>query len=219
MLLFGGIWGLVGVVLTVVFTVVGGPFWNDRILDDRGVRTDAHPFEVHPTNTRINRRTVQEIQLRFTDRAGQEHVGHVGSTSPSVIASARKGEPIAIDYDPQDPELIRVAGGSASVFGMLVLMPLGFAAVGAVLFVIGLLGARRTRALYRDGTAAEAHVVAVEATGSRQNRAPVMRMVYELTGMPGVRGSWKTTRPALQGRTIWVIYDPGQPELSIPADV
>jgi hypothetical protein len=219
MLLFGGIWGLVGVVLTVVFTSVGGPFWNDRILDDRGVRTDAQPFEVHPTSTRINRRTVQEIQLRFTDGAGQEHIGHVGTTSPSVIASARKGTPIAVEYDPQDLERIRVAGGSASLFGMLGLMPLAFALVGGILFVVGMRGARRMRALYRDGTAAEARVVAVEETNMRQNRVRVMRMDYELTGTPGVRGSWKTTRPAAQGATIWVIHAPGQPELSVPADV
>ena len=219
MLLFGGIWGLVGFVLPVVFTVVGGPFWNDRILDDRGVRTDAQPFEVHPTSARINRRTVQEIQVRFTDGDGQEHIGHVGTINPAVIASARRGTPISIDYDPQHPELLRVTGGRASLFGMLGLMPLAFAVVGASVFVVGLLRARRSRALYRDGSAAEARVVAVERTSMRQNRRPVMRMVYELTGTPGVRGSWNTLRPAAEGATIWVIHDPGQPELSIPADV
>jgi len=213
MLLFGGIWGFVGTVMTVVFTLAGGPVWDDWILDSRGVPADALPFEVHATNSRVNGRYVHEIQFRFTDGAGQPHTGHAGTTDARLIASARKATPMAVEYDPRDPERVRLAGGSASFFGKLGLMPLGFAAVGGALFLRGLLGARRTRATYRDGTAVTARVVALELTSSRQNRQRVMRMVYELTG------AWKTTRPAAQGATIWVIYDPEQPDRSVPVDV
>jgi hypothetical protein len=220
MLLFGGIWGLVGTVITVVFTLTGGPVWNDWILDSRGVRADAKPFEVHATNNRVNRRYVNEIRFRFTDPDGQEHTGHTGTTDPALIASARKGTTMAVEYDPRDPERVRLLGGSASFFGYFALMPLGFAAVGGFLFLRGLLAARRTRATYRDGTAVTARVIAVETTASSQNRQRVMRMVYELTGPTGtVTGAWKTMTPAAQGATIWVIYDPAQPERSVPANV
>jgi hypothetical protein len=37
LIVFGGIWAAVGLVLTVVFTLTGGPVWNDWILDRRGV--------------------------------------------------------------------------------------------------------------------------------------------------------------------------------------
>jgi hypothetical protein len=221
MLLFGGIWGLVGTVIAVVFTLAGGPVWDDWILDRRGVPADAQPFDVHATNSRVNHRTVQEIQFRFTDRAGQAHTGHTGTTDPRLIASARKATPMTVQYDPQDPARVRLAGGSASFFGMLVLLPLAFAAVGGGLFLRSLLGARRMRAMYRDGTAVTARVVALEATGSRQNYQRVMRMVYEFTGPAGgaITGEWKTLRPAAQGATIWVIYDPGEPDRNMPVDV
>src|ERR1700722_15553898 len=52
MSLFGGMWGGVGLVLTVVFTLAGGPVWNDWILDSRGVRADARPFDVQATANR-----------------------------------------------------------------------------------------------------------------------------------------------------------------------
>ena len=219
-LLFGGIWGFVGTTVAIVFALSGGPVWNDWILDSRGVRADAKPFDVHVTNTRVNTRYVHQIQFRFTDPAGQEHTGHAGTTDPALIASARKGTPMPVEYDPQDPERMRLAGGSASAFGLFALIPLGFAVVGGVLFLRGLLSARQTRALYRDGTAATARVVAIEATLSSQNYQRVSRMVYELAGPTGtVTGAWKTTRPAPQGSTIWVIYHPGQPERSVPANL
>ena len=36
LLLFGGIWLGVGLLLTIIFTLSGGPVWNDWILDERG---------------------------------------------------------------------------------------------------------------------------------------------------------------------------------------
>lgn len=220
MMLFGGIWGFVGIVITVVFTAAGGPVWNDWILNDRGVRADARPFDVHATQNRVNRRYVYEIDFRFTDPGGAEHTGHAGTTDPVLIASARKGTKMAVEYDPRSPDRVRLAGGSASFFGLFALLPLSFAVVGGALFLRGLLAARRARAIYRDGTAVKARVVAIEATSSSQNRVRVMRMVYEFTGPTGtVTGTWKSVRLPAQGATIWVLYNPGQPERSVPAEV
>jgi len=220
MLLFGGIWGLVGTVITVAFTFAGGPVWYDWILDDRGVRTEAQPFEEHATGSRINGRTVHEIQFRFTDASGQSHTGRTDVTDAARIASARHQHAMAIDYDPQDPARVRLAGASASTFGAIVLLPLAFAALGAVLFFRGLGGARRTRAIYRDGTAVMARVVSVERTSSTQNRNAVMQMTYEFTGPTGAgKGTWKTVAPAAQGATIWVLHDPARPDQSVPVDV
>ncbi len=220
MVLFGGIWALVGVVVTVAFTAGGGPVWNDWILDSRGARADAHPFEVHATNNRVNRRYVNQIQFHFTDGAGQPRTGHTDTTDPALIASARKGTAMAVEYDPQDPERVRLAGGSASMFGALGLLPALFAVVGGFLLFRGLSGARRARATYRDGMAVTARVIAIESTSSSQNRQRVLRMVYEFMGPGGaVRGSWKTLTPAAQGATIWVLHDPARPERSVPAAV
>jgi hypothetical protein len=218
LILFGAIWGGVGVLLFVVFTAVGGPFWSDILLDQRGVRVDAQPVSVDPTNTRVNRRPVYAIQVRFRDRGGQEQSASVHTTDGTALAAARKKSPIAIEYDPESPTRTRLVGGSASTFGLLVLLPLAFAVIGAVLFFRGLSSRRRAQALYRDGEAAEAVVVAVEATASTQNMMRVMRMDYEAQGPgPRVRGSWKTLTPAPVGAKIWILYDRADPERSVPA--
>jgi Protein of unknown function (DUF3592) len=218
--LFGGIWGGVGLVLAVVFTVAGGPVWNDWILDSRGVRADARPFDVQATSTRRNRSTVYEIDFRFADLAGRDFTGSAGTTNPSVIASARKGSHLPIEYDPVDPTRSRLVGESASVFGAFVFLPLGFFVIGAGIFVAGLVSARRSRAIYRDGEVAEARVVAVEQTASTQNRVQLLRVRYELQTPAGPAvGAWKTLTPPKVGETIWVIYDPARPERNVPARV
>src|ERR1043165_5182069 len=70
LLLFGGIWGLVGSILTVAFSLTGGPLWNDLILDRRAVAAQATPTSVDPTGMRVNNRRVFRVSYTFTDAAG-----------------------------------------------------------------------------------------------------------------------------------------------------
>jgi hypothetical protein len=220
LILFGGIWAFVGLVMTMVFTLAGGPVWNDWILDSRCVRTDARPVDVQATSSRRNRSTVYQIDFRFVDLAGQDRTGSVGTTDAALIAAARKGSHIAVEYDPEDPTRSRLVGGSASFFGALVIMPMLFFVIGGALLVAGLAIGRRRRTTYRDGEVAEARVVAVEATASSSNRRRLMLMRYELHAPSGtVVGEWKMLVPPEVGATIWVIYDPAQPERNLPAKV
>jgi hypothetical protein len=220
MMLFGGIWGGVGLLLFVVFTAVGGPIWNDWILDSRGARADAQPYDVHATSSRKNRARVYEIDFRFTDAGGKVWSGSAGTTDGAVIAAAQKGTHVAVEYDPQDPTRTRLAGGSASFFGPLVIMPLLFFLAGSVVFVLGFVRSRGPIATYRDGDVTEGRVTSVEPTGARVNRRPVMRMRYEFQAPTGTAlGEWKSADPAPVGAAIWVIYDPARPEVNLPAKV
>lgn len=218
LLLFGGIWAAVGLLVAGLFTALGGPVWNDWILDDRGVLAQAEALGARPTRTRVNRRTLYELRYRFSDGSGKTWTATSDTTSPSLIGAAEARSPLAIEYDPESPKRTRLRGESASVMGAAVFLPLGAGLVGTLLVAIGLVGALRVRGLYRRGQAAQARVTAVEATASRQNRRAVMRMRYCFQTPEGtVEGSWKTAHPQPAGATIWVLFDPASPARNLPA--
>lgn len=217
LLLFGGIWAVVGLVLCTAFTVIGGPVWNDWILDRRGVRAEATALEVRPTSTRVNRRLVYEIRFRFDDGDGKAWTARTSTTSTALVGAAQAGKSFEIQYDPESPDRTRAVGESASVMGMAVLVPLGAGFVGLGLVAVGLLSALRTRRIYREGEAVQARVTEVVATSSRQNRRPVMRMSYVFQTPAGpVEGRWKTAHPSAQGATLWVLFDPADPSRNVP---
>jgi hypothetical protein len=217
-LLFGAIWCLVGGILVVLFTVVGGPIWDDWILDERGVETQARPLGVEATpSTRGNWERIYTIRFQFIDREGEAQEADAGTTDHTLIARARAGSSMAIEYDPDAPATrVRLSGESASRFGKAIFVPLGFVVAGLAFVVLGWCGARRDRALYRDGAAIEARVVAVTPTVMRLNRRRVMRVTYTFHQSKGVvHGTWKTTDPPTVESPLWVIYDPKHPERSM----
>src|SRR5436190_1802838 len=119
-LLFGGIWAGVGLLLTIIFTAVGGPFWNDLILDRRGVEAQATPVSVEGTRSYVNGLPVYRIGYRFIDAEGRWRTGQCGTTSASLIARADRHEGLTIRYDREAPALSRLAGERASFFGPFV---------------------------------------------------------------------------------------------------
>jgi hypothetical protein len=205
-MLFGGIWGAVGALLVVIFSTTGAPPWDDWILDRRAVTTTATPVHSEPTNTRINRVRVYEVTYRYQDNAGTSREG-------SVRVTGGRETPFELEYDPESPARARIKGESASVFGLGILIPLFFALVGGGVFFWGLAGRLRERALYRDGSAAQAQVTQVERTGARYNRRPVFRVHFIYQTPSGSHKAARTTvTPPVTGATIWVFYDPASPE-------
>lgn len=210
-LLFGGIWMVTGGLITVVFMVVGGPPWNDWILDRRGVEAQADVLSVTPTSSYVNRRPVRKLSLVFRDHAGAEQTGSVGTT-------VGQGATVAIEYDPENPWLMRLKGGRASFFGPFTLLPMAFFLVGSGVFGWGALQMLKRKRIYRDGATALAVVVAIRATSGRINRMRVQRVEYEFKGTAGpVRGSYTTTTPPSPGTELWIIHDAADATLSLPA--
>jgi hypothetical protein len=217
-LLFGGISAFVGALLTVVFTVVGGPIWDDWILDERGIAADAQAVGVRGTaSTRGRWERIHMVRFRFVDLGGVPREAEGPTTDQALIQRARIQDEVAIEYDPRAPaERARLAGESASRFNDGILVSVGFLGVGLVLLSLGWAGVRRSRALYRDGEAIEARVVSVTRTTMRINRQRVMRVEYTFDGPRGAEhGTARTTKPPAVGTTIWVIYDRQRPERNI----
>ncbi len=219
MLLFGGIWGLIGTTLAIVLSVAGGPFWNDLILDRRGVAASARLTSVEPTSMRISGGFVYRIDYTFADATGSPRVGSARTTMPpEAIVGAGRQAPLAIEYDPKAPERSRPRGERASAFGLMVLLPLGFAVVGGLLFALGGRRAVRLRAIYVGGQAALATVTGIAPSAMRVNGRRVMRVEYAFD-TPSGRAQGQTTlrAPPPLGGALWVLYDRDNPARNVAA--
>jgi hypothetical protein len=220
LLMFGWIWAFVGLVLAVAFTFVGGPVWNDWILDSRGQETMAQTIGARGTaSTRGNWERVYVIEMTFEDSDGRTHRVEAATTEPQLIEKAQAQQPVPIEYDPQAPATrVRLVGETSATFGSVILVPIGFLVVGLALALVGHRNLKRDRALYRDGDVAEATVVAVTPTSMRINKQRVFRVDYTFAHPTGAaRGVWKTTTPPRLDDRLWVIYDPSQPTRNIAA--
>jgi len=218
LLTFGGIWLFVGTVITVVFTLAGGPVWNDVVLDRRGLAADATPTAIEPTSSHVNGRAVVRIVYTFTDRDGVARTGRTGTTNAQLLVRAEQRERLPVEYDPYAPQLSRLAGERASFFGWFILFPLAFAAVGAAIAGRGMRRLLRVRRTYVHGHAILADVTGVAPTSMRINSRRVMRVDYSFKVITGrVTGQTTSLNPPAIGAQIWVLYLPSAPEHNVAA--
>ena len=106
-------------------------------------RRDAHRHRAH----RLARQPPHRVSHRLHvhgQRRRRAHRQH-GHDDDGLLASAERRERLPVEYDPQSPLLSRVAGERSSFFGWFILLPLGFAVVGAVIVARGLRSALRVR--------------------------------------------------------------------------
>jgi len=213
LLAFGAPFLLNGIILTTVFSLVGGPPWDDWLLDRRAVRADARPLEVGYANARRNGVRVQTIRFRFLDDRGVEREAEQATTDRALIARARAGETLPIELDPTRPSRVRIAGERVSFFGAFTLIPIAFGLVGLGCVGAGVRGIRRERAIYRDGEAGLATVTRVARSSVRVNRRRAFRVEYDVQTLTAgvVRGRCLLLDPPSEGARIWVLYDPARP--------
>lgn len=213
-LLFGGIWLTVGGIITIVFTVVGGPFWNDIVLDRHGVKVNAILGTIEETSSRVNRRPVHRVHYVFTDRDGVERHGVGQTTEPWRFYAPD----LQIEYDPGRPELSRISGERSSVFGLFGLFPMGFAVVGAIVFGLGMRKVLRVRHIYVHGEPARAEVTAVSPTLMQVNRRRVMRVEYAFDTIMGrMTGRTSAVSPPPVGSQLWILHLPSEPKRNVAA--
>jgi hypothetical protein len=213
-LLFGGIWLTVGGIITIVFTVAGGPFWNDILLDRHGVKADAIMGTMEATNSRINKRQVHRVLFTFTDLHGVERHRMAQTTEPWRFYAPR----LQIEYDPERPQLSRISGERSSVFGLFALMPMGFAVVGALVFGLGMRRVLRVRRIYVHGEPTRAEVTAVSPTLMMVNRRRVMRVDYAFDTIMGrMTGRTSAVNPPPVGSQLWILLLPSEPGRNVAA--
>ena len=148
---------------------------------------------LEPTNSSVNGRLVYRITYIFADRDGVERSGTGSTTDPASFYGQQE---LTIQYDPLAPARTRLAGGSASFFGLFVLFPLAFALVGAIVIGFGLRRAAGARAIYVHGHAIQATVTAVVPSAMRINHRPVMRVEYAFETIMGrATGSTSALEP------------------------
>jgi hypothetical protein len=213
LVMFGAIWLAVGSIISVAFTAAGGPFWDDLLLDRRGVTAPAKMGLIEPTNSSVNGRLVYRVRYIFVDRNGVPRDGTGSTTDPASFYGQTE---LTIQYDPLAPARTRLAGGSASFFGLFVLFPFAFAVVGAIVVGFGLRRAAATRAIYVHGHPVQAKVTAVLPSAMRINHRRVMRVEYAFeTIMGGATGSTSALAPPPVGSPLWVLHLPSDPKRNV----
>ena len=218
MLILGAVFAFQGILMSVIFSAIGGPFWYDTTLDKRGVEARAKPTKVEATGSRVNSEPVYDIHYTFSGADGTPHDGVVGSRNHSTIEAARAGAPFTIEYDPQNPSVARVEGENASTFGWFALIPLAGALIGLCVMLAALPRLSRIRGIYINGTAAKAKVTAISPTSARVNGRRVMRIDYEFQSVFGpVKGHSTTTEKLAAGAEIWILHNPTNPAANVAA--
>ncbi|HEX3904248.1 MAG TPA: DUF3592 domain-containing protein [Polyangia bacterium] len=217
LLLFGGIWAFVDAAVVIGLSLAGGPYWNDLILDRRGVAAEGALASVQRTSTRVNGHSLYRVAYTFTDAAGTARETS-SLTEQYALVTAPPSTPLAIEYDPELPTRTRLRGERASMIGGFILIPVGLALAGGLLFALGLRRAARTRQIYMHGQPAKATVTAVSGTSMRVNGRRVMRVAYVFDTIMGKAEGQTTSRdPPPVGAPIWVIYDGSDPKRSVEA--
>jgi hypothetical protein len=214
-LLFGAIWMFVGGFIGVIFTITGGPFWDDVLLDQRGVTVRAATGTIEPTSSSLNHRRVHLVRYTFTDATGVQRAGSGRTTDPAAFY----GVPgVEIDYDPRSPDRSRVHGESASLMGGFILLPVAFFVAGSIVLAFGLRRVRAVRAIYVHGQAVPAQVTRITPTRMRINRRPVMRVDYAFDTIMGrATGSTTALNPPGVGGMLWVLHLPSEPKRNVAA--
>lgn len=222
LLLFGGIWLLVGLPFATVGIVV---FSNERAFE-----RDAQIARGIVLSKDVNRSrdsdgstsTSYSVRYRFTPRGGRETEGS-GRVDRDVWNALVEREPVRIAYLPSDPENNRVAGESkmllAWIFGGLGSL---FTIAGGVIFGFGIRGTLRDRRLREGGMTTEAVVTRVQMTNLRVNRRRQARVVYEFHDERGQTRTGKSRHIPVNEATAWkpgdritIRYDREHPQHSL----
>jgi hypothetical protein len=203
---------------TALLSTAGAP-WTDMILDRRGVVASGQALSATARRTRVNGRRVFQLSYSFTDAGGSVRTTSTVTTNRHLVAEARANAPLAIDYDPHQPERTRVHGERASLVGLPGLLPFGIAMLGLVGVAIGLRRARRVRDIYVHGQTAIATITATKPTAIRINWQRVIRVDYVFDTITGQTQGRTTSRtPPAVGAKVWILYDESSPQRSVPAN-
>jgi hypothetical protein len=228
LLLFGGIWLLVGVPFAIVGIWV---YTTEREFERsavvaRGVVLSKDISQSRDRNGSTS--TSYSVHYRFTPRGGRTMEGR-GGVDHDVWDRLVEREPVDIEYLPGDPSSNRVRGESkmllAWIFGGLGSL---FTIAGGIIFGIGVRGSLRGRRLRETGMTADATITRVQMTNVRVNRRPQARVVYEFHDDRGERRTGKGPYMSVEeaqrwkaGDRITIKYDRDRPQHSIwePAPV
>ncbi len=192
--------------------------WDDLVLDRRGQPALAQVVAVD--NVRLYKgRFVDQARLRYETADGRTVEVRADAFAGDDKQRLAAGQ-VPVEYDPERPERMRVAGESAVDARELTLLGMlapGLLVLGYLTFLhVPLARRRRARrlALARDGEVALARVEAVKA----EPWAWVVRYRFEAGGQT-VRGKLERPVETAVGDGLWVFHDPQDPRHHRPAEL
>jgi len=215
LLIFGGVFGLVGVTfLTVaVFTSYSEIEFRNGAITAPGTVIDLQPGQGSKGGT------LYKPVFRFTDRDDKEHTvtGGVASSPPSY----RRGEAVTVLYRPENPEGAQIDSFMESWFLPLIFGSLGsvFTAIAGGCGIHALLRRRRRSWLTTQGTRIQARVNGVEIDRNTSSRGrnpwrisaqwqnPVDRKVYTFMSDP----IWFDPSPYIRQETVELLINADNP--------
>lgn len=135
-----------------------------------------------PTNVSVNERPVFEAAYTFRLPDGRA----VDGISFATAATLAPGSEVTVEFVDGDPVASRIAGMTTTPGGALPMFVLVFPIVGALIGG-GSVGRRlRPLRLLRNGTLTTGTLETAEATNSRVNEQPVMRLTFRFQDEHGV---------------------------------
>jgi hypothetical protein len=222
LLLFGGIWLLVGVPFTIAGVWI---YTTEREFERDAVVARGIVLSKDISRSRNNNgstSTSYSVRYRFTPRGGTAVEGE-STVDRDDWNRLVEREPIEIAYLPRDPSTNRVRGESkmllAWIFGGLGSL---FAIAGGVIFGIGVRGSLRGRRIRESGMTAEAVITGVKMTNVKVNRRRQARVVYEFRDDRGERRTGKGPYMGVDEAQRWkpgdhitIKYDRDRPQHSV----
>ncbi len=230
--------GIIFIVMGIVIAgIMGGVFsaMGDPVcpLADWELERYAQTAPGRVTGTRLVEHTHSgsrhpwQVHFEFQTPAGQT-VAAAGYTWDAAVGQKTPGDPIEVQFDPNDPAKARPAGGSISLLSdpALLCVPLIFAAEvvgGAAMLLLVAIRATKERKLLMYGVGATGEVESVRRYGWVHfgSRSPY-DVRYRFTDHDGreVRGKDRTYRYAWAeslrpGDRVGIVYHPWQPDKNV----
>jgi hypothetical protein len=222
LLLFGGIWFLVG----LPFAVVGVYVWTAEREFERDARVARGIVLSKDINRSRNNNgstsTSYSVRYRFTPPGGRALEGASGVDRDDWNQLSER-EPIDIAYLPSDPSNNRVRGTRKMVLAWI-FTGLGslFTVAGAVILAFGLRGSARHKRLRATGMTADAVVTRVLPANVRVNKRQQARVLFEFRDDRGGTHAGKSSLMPIDEAMAWkagdgitIRYDRDRPKDSL----
>jgi hypothetical protein len=183
---FGGLWLAAGLIfLPVGLALLWHDYERQNLIPAEGARTVGMVLTktVVASSGRDER---YSIEFRFSTKQGKRIQADAKVTGAQWNLLRERG-PVKVGYLPDNPDISRVPGQIRDTVPALLFSSLGgvFAALGAVIFTIGVRGAHRVRVLTRSGTTAQARVDGVAQSNFAVNGVPQLSVHYSFKDASG----------------------------------
>lgn len=185
-MLFGGLWLAVGLIfLPIGLTLAWHEYQRRALIPAEGALTVGMVLsKTFATSSRSSQPF--SIEFRFHTKEGRQ-VKASAKVSAAEWHLLQERGPIKVGYLPGNPEINRVPGQLRDSVAALMFSLLGgvFSLLGAVIFGIGLVRARRIHRLARSGIVAQGRVDRISESNFSVNDVPQLLVHYSFKDAAG----------------------------------